>query len=362
MRILIFIVLLSNVVLAQETSIMITRKDSLKVKEVQMDEKLRTKQFNQRLQKFHKPGEKGINRDYLENNFFGSESVKSNYPEPSLESKDPDPNENKPTKRLTGPSQYDSRIEIFQLNKDILWQNNIHIAQMSVAIVIEKKMLSKVSKDYYQLNINNTLGSLYNLCASVPFQNQPVVGLGTAFLIDKNRMITANHVFEKNINKYAIVFDFFMSSENGVINPLIKKENIYFPDKILKKKTELDVVMFTTKKEIQRPSLKISEDRILKEGNKVYAIGHPSGLPKKILLNASILENKHAYYFYTSLDSFQGNSGSPVLDFNTNKVIGVLVSGEIDYKFNGNCYTINICERPKCKGEKVIKIERVLND
>ncbi|MDO6739355.1 serine protease [Wenyingzhuangia sp. 2_MG-2023] len=355
MRILIFIVLLSNFVLAQETTITLTQKDSLNVDKIQQD-KLQRKDY---LKKF-KGQPKGAFKDVSER---FSASPESNYADNS-ENKvlGIEPGESSHNHTLRGPSQYDSRIEIFQLNKDSLWQNNIHIAQMSVGIVVDKKMLSKVSKDYYQLNINNTLGSLYNLCASVPFQNQPVVGVGTAFLIDKNRMITANHVFDKNIEHYAIVFDFFMSSENGVINPLIKKENIYYPDKILKKKTELDMAVFTTKKEVQRPSLKISEDRILKKGTQVYSIGHPSGLPKKILLNASVLENKHPYYFYTSLDSFQGNSGSPVLDFKTNKVIGVLVSGEIDYKFNGNCYTINICGRPKCKGEKVIKIERVLND
>jgi len=60
-------------------------------------------------------------------------------------------------------------------------------------------------------------------------------------------------------------------------------------------------------------------------GTEVYMIGHPSGLPQKVAVNASVRSLEGAAYFYTSLDAFQGNSGSPVFDRNTGEVIGILV-------------------------------------
>ena len=123
-----------------------------------------------------------------------------------------------------------------------------------------------------------------------------------------------------------------------------------------------DVFIYELDRPLDRPILEWKKSSSLKVRNEVYMIGHPSGIPKKIAVNASIIENKHAQYFYTSLDSFQGNSGSPVFDFNSHKVIGILVSGELDYTFNGNCNELNFCKYPYCKGEKVIRIENIMNN
>lgn len=273
-----------------------------------------------------------------------------------------DPREVEVVDRLLGPSQYDSRIEPLQLSEDIEWQKRIHTITESVGIIVEIEKLNPISKTSYQLDISQKLGIVYRLCPDEAFYNQSVTGVGTAFINSKKSMLTALHVLESPLQKYAVLFGYKIINPNGLVSIFIDADDIYYPQKILKKNSELDVVEFSVDRNFNRPALDWENSKTLKkEDSEIYMLGYPSGLPLKLALNASILDNDHPLYFYTSLDSFQGNSGSPVFNFYTNKVIGILVSGEIDYKFNGNCNYSPLCKYPYCKGEKVVRMEEVIN-
>lgn len=263
--------------------------------------------------------------------------------------------------RLVGPSQYDSRIEPLNLDNTIGWQQQILKVTNAVGMIIERESITQYTKDVYQIDDQQTLGKRYNLCPNEAFYSQPVVGLGTAWLYDTNKMITASHVLEGDIENYVVIFGYQILNANGLIDVFIPSSRIYTIQKIIRKDLELDLVAF----ELDRPTLETPlawENPPTNSGNatEIYMVGYPTGLPLKIAVNASIKENNHPNYFYTSLDSFQGNSGSPVFNFFTHKVIGVLVSGEIDYKFNGNCNESPLCTYPYCKGEKVVKLNGFL--
>jgi len=68
------------------------------------------------------------------------------------------------------------------------------------------------------------------------------------------------------------------------------------------------------------------------------------------------------FNFYTTLDTFKGNSGSPVFSRTSHKVIGVLVEGGVDLKSNGNCMVSNLCADRSCKGERIINLAYVKNE
>ena len=266
-----------------------------------------------------------------------------------------------PKRRLVnGPSQFDSRIETRQLVPGIKWQNEILRNVVSVGIVVERSKLHAVTDSIFQLDIGNTLGTRYNLCPGEAFRDQPVVGLGTAFIIGDQVMVTAGHVFTGPIENYVIIFDFELSNKAGGYNPLVGIDRIYYPSRVVNDVEELDLKVFSVSRKLERPALKISSALNLKIDEDVYMIGYPYGLPQKIALNAGIIKNNHPNYFYTSLDAFQGNSGSPVFSLSTNEVIGVLVSGEVDYKSNGTCNVANQCGAPYCDGEKVMKITSLM--
>src|SRR5690606_6853870 len=89
-------------------------------------------------------------------------------------------------------------------------------------------------------------------------------------------------------------------------------------------------------------------------GDGVVVIGHPSGLPTKITDNAVVRSQKGAY-FVANLDTYGGNSGSAVFNENTLEVVGILVRGAQDFRYDSQsqCYRSNVCAEDGCRGEDV---------
>ena len=64
-------------------------------------------------------------------------------------------------------------------------------------------------------------------------------------------------------------------------------------------------------------------------GQPVYTLGHPCGLPLKLADGASVLALEGGM-FRSDLDTFTGNSGSPVFDAATHALVGLVVEGQKD--------------------------------
>jgi V8-like Glu-specific endopeptidase len=98
------------------------------------------------------------------------------------------------------------------------------------------------------------------------------------------------------------------------------------------------------------------------EGEEILVIGNPSGLPTKISAGASV-RSVQGSYFVANLDTYQGNSGSAVFRQSTGEVIGILVRGESDFKYEASksCYKSNLCADAGCRGEDSTNISFILN-
>lgn len=62
-------------------------------------------------------------------------------------------------------------------------------------------------------------------------------------------------------------------------------------------------------------------------GRPVYTLGHPLGLPLKLATGGVVLSAGEGA-FRTSLDTFAGNSGSPVFDADSHALVGLVVEGQ----------------------------------
>lgn len=265
--------------------------------------------------------------------------------------------------RIHGPSQFDSRIELIQLvPPNEPWKEQIIYNASSVGIVVERSMVEQIDDSLWQLDASTSLGQRFNLCSYEAFNKQPVVGFGTAFLIDNGRMITAGHVFDTPFRDLVVIFGFEIIDTNSIYKRTFESSDIYEIVSIENRSPELDAAIFKLDRPANRNGLRISQKKQLETDRAVYMIGHPSGLPKKVALNAEVTKNSNSLFFYTSLDAFQGNSGSPVFDFETHEVIGVLVSGNVDYQWNGNCRETTLFHLDQTDGEKVIRIEAILEE
>ncbi len=108
--------------------------------------------------------------------------------------------------------------------------------------------------------------------------------------------------------------------------------------------------------------LRINRTGYIEPGAPILIIGHPAGLPTKIAGNAVARDVQDLNRFTTTLDSFHGNSGSPVLNARTLEVEGILVDGESDYDYpygEDRCARVKTCALNGCSGEGATKIAAV---
>jgi hypothetical protein len=103
------------------------------------------------------------------------------------------------------------------------------------------------------------------------------------------------------------------------------------------------------------PSVSVRRTGRIANTQAVHVIGHPSGLPTKFADGAKVRDNTPAPFFVANLDTYGGNSGSPVFNRTTHEVEGILVRGETDFVANGDCMISLVCPTTGCRGEDVTR-------
>jgi hypothetical protein len=264
--------------------------------------------------------------------------------------------------RLFGPSQFDSRVEVWQLDSTFEQHKAMRAVRHSVAMVVEKTQLTDLGNGTILLEPLGTLEQIFRLCPTEPFIDQTVAGFGTAFLIGQDTMCTAQHVFQGPPAMYAVVFGYELDDADASPTVLLKEEDVFYIKAYTEygSDDELDVAVFTLTQKCDRPILRWSQSEDFSAEIPVYSVGYPLGLPTKYAVNAHVIENEAINHFHASLDAFRGNSGSPVFRSDTHEVIGVLVSGQPEFYLSGNCFISEPCSLPDCKGERIVRSERVL--
>ena len=109
--------------------------------------------------------------------------------------------------------------------------------------------------------------------------------------------------------------------------------------------------------------LPVERSKNLNEGDSIFVIGHPVGLPVKVAGGATIRNNKPKNFYLTDLDTFGGNSGSAVFSSATNNIIGILVRGSTDFvdaPDGRSCKIQNRVPQDYGKGEAVNRLAPVL--
>jgi V8-like Glu-specific endopeptidase len=212
----------------------------------------------------------------------------------------------------------------------------------SAALIVHKSsLLPTVSTDLFTLK-SNKFGIQKGLKNSDKFYDEPMAekAIGTCFPITENCVVTAKHAIEyafktgilsisnpNPIDEIYVIFGFNASSTS------IHKTNIYQVKKIAFNSylnNKKDFTIF----ELDRPlsnehnlkMLTVSDPKKYVEWKTpIHMSGYPSGLPLKITTDGNIdtFDEANGFY-YTDLDVFKINSGSPVFN-KKNELIGLLV-------------------------------------
>lgn len=255
----------------------------------------------------------------------------------------------------------DSRIDVNDSNNPAQ-----KYAAHSVAAMIPKFAMQELSDTTVSLADHLSLRDMMGVCDFERFAHQPSISSCTGFLVSPTHLVTAGHCVqtEEDCSSSNWVFDYKLQTGTDERVGNVSKSSVYSCKKIVK--SELRRTIFTKKDwaviELDRPvtnraPLKLSK-KAPSKGDNLYVIGTPSGLPLKIA--TGVVRSKHFSYFRTNLDSYAGNSGSPVLNIKSNEVEGILVRGDTDYvELFGRCNTSITYKENEGRGEDVSYIKDV---
>jgi uncharacterized protein (TIGR03382 family) len=276
--------------------------------------------------------------------------------------------------QVTSPVIYDEddRIELYQETN----AERRNMARDSVAALFFEGDLDK-NGDVYTLPAI-TLNDYINfsegapLCADQRFRLQPAGSFCSGTLIDDDLVLTAGHCFEgMSCSDVQFVFDYHYESDGTLAE--INEEDVYDCARVLVREQQenppfLDYAIARLSRKVTgRTPARVDEtDDAIALGTDITVMGFPSGLPLKIDSGGEVIASASNLTSFTGTpDTFAGNSGSGVFD-DTGRVVGILVSGQEDYRrrVSENCTEVNELDPDLDEpvGETITYVSRAVED
>lgn len=231
-------------------------------------------------------------------------------------------------------------------------------------------------------------GEALGLCPSERFREQPVGAFCSGSLVGEDLIMTAGHCVldEAQCSDTKFVFGYAVAERGKAAVTAFPASDVYSCKKIIKRDldkqptntvgligaivgnlldtTGPDYALIQLDRKVSgRKPLPINRGSKVKEGAGVFVIGHPVGLPLKVAGDARVRASKFMRAHFTAdLDTFGGNSGSPVFNVRTKLIEGILVRGGTDFvKSPEGCTISYSVGQNDGKGEAVTHVS-VLKD
>lgn len=252
----------------------------------------------------------------------------------------------------------DNRMEVYEANEVAQ-----KIAKSTAGMIMTSSMID--------LGVNimlppSPISQTHGLCKDERFSDQPTSLSCSGFLVGEDLLVTAGHCIrdESRCQNVSWVFDFKIDSKTNRADIIISKENVYKCKEIIESKLVFlendikDYALIRLDRSVpNRKPLKFRKTGKIENNALVTVIGHPSGLPMKVTTDGQVYNNLAEGFFVTNLDTFGGNSGSPVFNSETGLVEGILVRGQKDYVKEKECKRVNV--EPEDSVEKFFAGEAV---
>ncbi|MDR4493646.1 MAG: serine protease [Nitrospirales bacterium] len=249
----------------------------------------------------------------------------------------------------------DDRKDLFEVTRKTVLR-----AADAVCALVKAKDLSPLPNGGWRLR-TTSYRQTYKLCSSEPFVEQPLGCFCSGFLIGPNLLATAGHCVENTADLAGIRFVFGFRMKDGTqARTEFNRDEVYQGTEVVGRQLEgtigRDWALVRLNRAVlgRKPVTFRRRGKILKNRD-LFVIGHPNGLPAKYADGASVRDNSPQPYFVANLDTYGGNSGSPVFDKQRVRVEGILVRGENDFVKMGSCHVSLVCPSTGCRGEDVTR-------
>lgn len=250
----------------------------------------------------------------------------------------------------------DNRMDLYQLGNSP-WRR---VAGATVALMKNSKLAYRSGGEMEVKTTN--FGLDYNLCSDEPFRDQGTAAFCSGFFVGGDVVMTAGHCIrsESDCGNTSIVFGFALNAA-GQYPDRVPSAQVYRCRKIIKSLVSstdgVDYAVIHLDRAVEGVTpVKLRTSGTAQVGQELVVIGHPAGLPTKVAAEGTVRAIQGGF-LVAGLDTYGGNSGSAVFNGETGDVEGILVRGETDFRWRGQCRASNVCEQDDCRGEDVTRIE-----
>jgi len=217
--------------------------------------------------------------------------------------------------------------------------------------------------------VNKIYGTEYRLCEKEPFFRQPCSAFCSGVLVAPDIVATAGHCIDTQstgtppLVDIRFVFGYRMRDKDNA-ELVVSSNEVYRGKEIIQRVYTAggaDWALVRLNRTVTGHSpVPIRRGSKVSNAEDVYVIGHPRGLPAKFADGAIVRENSNADFFVANLDTYGGNSGSPVFNRKTHEVEGILVRGETDFVSqsligSSSCQVSLRCPNNGCRGEDCVR-------
>ena len=191
-------------------------------------------------------------------------------------------------------------------------------------------------------------------CPGNRFADQITVPSCTGFLVKPDLLVTAAHCIkaQEDCDNFKWVFEYALASQSDKNYTKVGADRVYQCKKIVARNYQnfgdIDYAILQLDRPVEgRKPLKLALNSQPAVGTGLVNIGNSNGLPLKFKDSAPILHIKPSgQAFDSEMDTFGGDSGSPVFDSATGEVLGITSSGHADHFHDGasNCRQLKVCQ------------------